>query len=448
MKRLIACLILTLSLVAIVQPALAATQIQEVTSPGGITAWLIEDHKLPLLALHFAFRGGVEQDPVDKQGLATFTMGLLTEGAGPNDATAFQQALADHSITLNFGAGRDALFGSLKALTSDRETALDLLQAALTQPRFDGDAIERQRAQQFAALRYKLGDPGWQGRYAMFQTLFGTHPYGQRSLGSTETLAAISQQDIKAFATDHMARDNLIIAVAGDITAAELGTALDHAFGGLPAKAKLTAIDDFKLPAKPAMILLQRQGTQTEMMFVMNGPKREDADWYADTIANYILGGGGFQSRLMHDVRDEKGLTYGIDTDLSPMEHGGLIVGDAAVANPKTGEAWQVAHATMQNFYDKGVTEVEVQSAKDYLTGELPLAMTSTDKIAGLLVGLQMDRLGVDHLDQRNDIIRAVTVDQVNAAIRRWFDPANLSLCMVGKPAGPEPTVTRELVHN
>ena len=424
-------------LLSLFLPSLAhATDVQEVESRGGIKAWLVEDHKLPLIAMGFAFRGGVEQDPADKQGLATLTMNLLTEGAGPYDAAAFQKKLADHSITLHFGAGRDALNGSLKALSADRHEAFNLLALALTQPRFDAKDFERLRGEQLTALRTQLADPGWQARYALLHNVFRGHPYGGRRLGTTQTLAAITCDDIRGFSASHLARDNLVVAVAGDIPAAELGAALDQIFGKLPRRADLVPISEIEWPQNVARILVPREGTQTELLFAMPGPKQDSSDWYAVQIANYALGGGGFSSRLMQDVRDKKGLTYGISTELAPADHAGMIVGQAATDNPKTREAWEIAQATMRRFYDDGATLGEVNSAKDFLTGSLPLALTSTDKIAGALVTLQLERRDPNYLDKRNDLFRNVSLDEVNIAIRHWFNPDRLTLAMVGKSDG------------
>jgi zinc protease len=319
-----------------------------------------------------------------------------------------------------------------------------LLHDALAKPRFDNEAIERLRAAQMAALTAQFGNPGWQARYALFQRIFGSHPYGERRLGTPKTVAAITRADIVAFAAHHLARDNLIVAVAGDMTRQQLSAALDQIFGDLPKHAHLAHISEIAWPNAPATILVSRAGTQTQLLFALPGPKRKDPDWFAAEIANYVLGGGGFSSRLMQDVRDKKGLTYGISTDLSPMEHGGMIAGEAATDNPKTAEAWDTARDTMKNFYENGPSDDEIAAAKDYLTGSLPLMMTSTDEIAGLLADIQLQRLGRDYLDRRNDLIRAVTKDDVQKAVRRWFNPDNITLSMVGSPENMQPTITRE----
>lgn len=424
-----------------------ATQIQTVTSREGIKAWLVEDHKLPLIALHFAFRGGAEQDPAAKQGLAHLAMNMLNEGAGPYDAEAFQQELSDHSVSLRFDAGRDALRGSLKTLSADKDTAFRLLALALTEPHLDLHDFERKRGEQASAIRAQFANPDWQARYGLFQKIFAAHPYGQRRLGSLKTLAGITRDDLQNFLATHVARDNLVIAVAGDISPSQLAALLDQIFGKLPRHAHLAKIGEVDASEDTAVILTPREGTQTELVFAMPGPKQDDPDWHAAEIANYILGGGGFSSRLMQEVRDKKGLTYGINLALSPAEHAGLIFGEAATDNPKTKEAWELVLVTMRHFYDDGVTDKEIESAKDYLTGSLPLALTSTDRIADVLVDLQLDHRSTAYLDQRKDIIRNVRPEQVQASIQRWFNPERVTLSMVGKPEGMVSTQTRSLVR-
>ena len=425
-----------------------ATVVQDVVSAKGVHAWLVQDDKLPLISMSFAFRGGVEQDPVDKQGLADLTCELMTEGAGSYDAAAFQQQLADHSIAMDFSAGRDQIIGSVKMLRSEADVGFDLLHLVLTQPRFDPKEIENKRDRQLMALRMQLGSPEWQARYGLFQKIFAHHPYGQRHYGSIQTLEAITPVDIKTFAADHIARDNLEIVVAGAISASELRVVLDDVFSDLPRHAKLSPIADVVWPSSTTVTLIPREGTQTELLFAMPGPKRDDPDWYSVEIADYILGSGGFSSRLMQDVRDKKGLTYGINTGVSPMDHGGVIVGEAAVDNSKAKQAWDTILETIHHFYDDGVTDKEIAAAKDYLTGSLPLTMTSTDHITAVLLNIQLQDLGRDYLDRRNDIIRKVTAEDVDRAIHRWFDPDRLSLSMVGQPEGIPPTNTQPLVRD
>lgn len=427
-------------------PAKAA-HIQEITSGGGIKIWLVEDHKLPLVSVHFAFRGGVEQDPISKQGLANLSMELLAEGAGPYDAAAFQQKLSEHSIEMKFGAGRDSLNGSMKALSADRQQAFGLLALALAQPHVDVKDFERERDRQLTAIRSQFANPGWQARYGLFQKIFSDHPYSQRRLGTIKSTSSLTRDDVKNFITTHLAQDNLVVAAAGDITGAELAKIVDQTFGQLPPHAHLANIHEISWPPEQAVIFVPREGTQTELLFAMLGPKDSDPDFDATEVANYILGGGGFSSRLMQDVRDKKGLTYGINTGLSPAAHGGVILGEAATDNPKTKEAWDIIQSTMRHFYDDGVTDKEVTAAKDYLTGSMPLALTSTDRIAEKMVELQLDHHPVDYMDKQSEHIRKLTNDDVESAIHHWFNPDHVVLSMVGKPEGMAPTETRSMVR-
>ncbi|MGE3623936.1 MAG: M16 family metallopeptidase, partial [Bdellovibrionales bacterium] len=268
--------------------------------------------------------------------------------------------------------------------------------------------------------------------------------YGQRSLGSPRTLTAITKDDIHDFAAAHLARDNLVVAAAGDISPEELKVVLDRVFGDLPAKSTLTPVADVVWPGEPASILVPREGTQTVLMFARPGPRRDNPDWYAAEIVNYILGGGGFTSRLMHEVREKNGLTYGIDTGLAPMDHAGMLIGSANADNPKAARAWDLTRRVWRDLYENGVKPEEVKAAKDYLTGSLPLTLTSTHAIAEVLVGIQIERLGRDYLDRRDDYLRAVTDEDIQNVIKKWFDPEAATLVMVGKPENVTPTRTSE----
>ncbi len=413
-----------------------AIDVQVVTgNKTGVKAWLVEDHKLPIISLRFSFQGGIEQDPADKQGLGALTLQALTEsGAGPYDAAAFQQRLADQSITITFGAERDELVGGIKCLSADKKAAFDLLRLALTSPRFDAADIERLRARQLSGVLSQYGDQRWQARNALLNDIFPNHPYNQRRLGSQQSLKAITRADIQTYAAAHFALDNLTVAAAGDITPAELSAALDRIFAGLPSRAVLKTIPEVPEIGSSSPIVIRRDGTQTSMIFALSGPKRDDPDYYAAEIANYILGGGGFVSRLMQEVREKKGLTYGISTMLISAQRSGQIIGETDVDNPRATEAHTLIRTVFRRFRDEGPTSREVEAAKDYLTGAMPLILTSTDKIARVLVYLQRNNLGRDYLDRYKEIIHDVTVQDVTRVVTRYFNPEKMSLVLVGKP--------------
>lgn len=439
---------LALVFVALIAPRAAlAVDIEEVIGPKtGVKAWLVEDHKLPIVALHLAFQGGGEQDPENRQGLASLTMNALTEGAGDLNAAAFQQRLANRSISMGFSAQRDQLSGGMKCLSADKDEAFELLHMALTSPRFDTADIERLRGQHLSAVKMQFSDPNWQARYALFQQIFSKHPYNQRIYGTTQTLAAITRDDIKAFAAAHMALNTVTVAVAGDITPDELAKALDKLFKDLPANAKLKPVADVPEPKGNLSILVRREGTQTNVLFAMPGPKRDDPDYYAAEVANYILGGGGFASRLMQELRDKEGLTYGISMGLMPMQHAGLMMGQSAIDNPKIAVALGIIKDTMRRFRSEGPSEREIEAARDYLTGSMPLALTSTNKIASLLVEMQREKLGRDYLDRYGQIIRSVTARDIERVLDKYFNPDKMTMVLVGNPDKVVVDMTKETV--
>ncbi|MDD5587445.1 MAG: pitrilysin family protein, partial [Alphaproteobacteria bacterium] len=265
-----------------------------------------------------------------------------------------------------------------------------------------------------------------------------------RHLGTMQTLKSLTRDDVKTFTAGRFAHDNLLVAVTGNITPAELANRLDEIFGALPARARLTPISAAAWPEKPAVILVPREGTQTDMLFTLPMLHRADPDWYAAEIVNYILGGGGFSSRLMHEVRDKSGLTYGIRTALAPMDHASMLVGEAAADNPKAGKAWDETEQVWRALYKNGVTDDEIAAAKAYLTGSLPLKLTSTGAIAGALLEMQIDNLERDYLARRDDLIRRVSAEDVRRVIQRWFNPDELTLALAGEPEGVTPTITQE----
>ncbi|HAX90693.1 MAG TPA: peptidase M16 [Rhodospirillaceae bacterium] len=420
--------------------------ITEVTSASGVKAWLVQDSKLPLIALRFAFRGGVETDPADKQGLAVLTTTMMMQGAGAYDDSAFQERLAASSIAMEISAGRDYVAGEVKTLSRKKEEAFHLLALVLTQPRFDQTVLDRVRGQQQTAVTAQLAKPAWQARYALYTHLFGAHPYGYRSLGTVASLNKITREDMVSFTQSRFARDTLFVSVVGDITPDELRTRLDQLFGALPEKAKTQDIAPVTLPEKPMSVLTKREGTQTNIIFAAPTLMRRDPDWYAAEIANYILGGGGFIARLMKAVRAREGLTYGIATGLAPTEKTSLLMGGFDVDNGKAAEALALVKRVWQDFYAKGVSEDEVQAAKDYLIGSAPLSLTSTDAIADALLSMQTQELGIDYLDRRDALYRTVTREDVSRVITQYFAPSALSFSFVGKPDGVTTDKVQDLV--
>ncbi|ALG69707.1 zinc protease [Azospirillum thiophilum] len=443
MRSGIAAFFLAIVAMALTAPLPArAMDIKRVVSPGGIEAWLVEDHKVPVLALEWAFEGAGGSDPKGKEGLANLVTTMLDEGAGPYDSQAFQARLQDNAIALGFDAGRDGFSGSLRTLTERRGEALELTRLALTEPHFAQEALDRMRASIMASLKRDLGDPNYVARRQFYATAFPGHPYGGEIRGTLDSLPAIAPDDLRAFVKGQFGRDRLVVAATGDISPEELGKALDIVFGGLPARTDAPAIPDATMAGLGQTILLPRPTAQTVMLMGQPGVKRDDPDWYAASVMNYVLGGGGFGSRLMEEVREKRGLSYGVYSYLIPMDHAAVVMAGGSTVNAKAGQALDIIRQEWARMARDGLTDQELADAKTYLTGSFPLQLGSTQSIARILLQVKRDELGIDYLNQRDRYINAVTQADIKRVAQRLLDPAKLLTVLVGKPEGVSPTRT------
>ena len=413
-----------------------AIEVQQVKSPGGITAWLVQDKLNPIISIRFAWRGGAALDPEGREGLARMAAALLTEGAGDMDARSFRAALEDRSISLSFDSSFDQFGGSLQMLTEQRDKAADLLALALTKPRFDSDALTRVRSQVLARLRRDAESPETVAQVRLFAEVFAGHAYGRRSRGTLESVPRIAPEDLGRFVRERLGRDILVVGVAGDISAAELGRLLDRAFGALPSNSAPARIAEVMPKIDSRTLVSRLKVPQSAIAFAAPGVKRDDLDYYAAYVLNYVLGGGGFTSRLHEEIREKRGLAYSAGTSLGPMRHSALILGSAATANARVKETLDVIHAEWRRMAEGGVTAEELKNAKTYLTGSFPLRLTSLGGIAGMLLGMQIENLGPDFIDRYNSLIEAVGAESVARVARRLLDPARLLVVVVGEPEG------------
>ena len=426
---------LLLALIAFV-PAARAIEIERATSAGGLEAWLVSDHANPMVTIEFTFDGGAALDPPGRAGLAHMVAGLLDEGAGDLNASAFQHRLADLAIEMDFDAGRDSLSGELTTLTENLDDAIALLRLALTRPRFDPDAVERIRGQILAGQRQDSTDPRTLASDAWFATLFPDHPYARRTQGTEQTVRAITTDDLRAFARTRLTRDRLTIGVAGDMTPERLGRLVDTAFGDLPASSDLPEVPTATARAEGSTRVLDRPVPQSVAVFGHGGLARGDPDWYAAYVVNYILGGGGFASRLMEELREKRGLAYGVYSHLLPLDLGPVWMGSVATGNARIGESLDLIRAEWARMAAKGPTGEELADAKRYLTGAWPLRFSSSGAIARILVAMQREDLPPAYLTNRNHLIDAVTLDDARRVAARLMDPNALTTVVVGQPEG------------
>lgn len=415
--------------------------IQEIRTKSGITAWLVEDHSLPIIAMDYSFQGaGAKNDPEGKQGLAQLASNTMDEGAGDLDAQSFQEMLQNHSVSLSFHSGRDHFGGSLKTLREHKNIAFDLLKLALTQPRFDEEAVDRMRLANQTRIRSSVSNPRWIAARITNDRLFEGHPYARNSGGTLSSLDAITTDDLRAFHKG-LGKNQLVIGVAGDITAKELEQHLNSVFGSLPV-VKRKKTDLKALSNLGESYVYKKNIPQTVISVSQPGISRQDEDFYSAYLMNFILGGSGFGSRLMEEIREKRGLTYGIYSYFLDYDETDLLQVSTSTESANVPEMLSLIRDEWRKMIETPVSQEELEQAKSYVIGSLPLSFTSTDSISGVLLSLQLDELPIDYLDQRAANINAVTIKDIKSVSERLLDVEQLTTVMVGQPAGARGDLT------
>ena len=411
-----------------------AMQIQTVKSPGGIEAWLVEDHSNPMMAMRFSFDGGSAQDPAGKDGVANFVSAMLDEGAGELDAAAFQERLEDLAVRLSFSDSQDAFYGNFETLTVNRDAAAGLLAAALNKPHFDKDAAERIRQQILASLVYAAKDPDRVASDEWNALAFGDHPYGRRASGTEQSVSSITPQDLDTYRKKMFAKSNLRVVAVGDINAAELGTLLDKVFGSLPEKADLATVPKIAPATGGKTKVIEMDVPQSVAVFGFGAMPRKDPDFLTAFVLNQLIGGGGFASRLMEEVREKRGLAYSVYSYLQPMRNASIFSGGVATRNDAVKTSIDLIRQELEKVANEGPNETEFANAKSYLTGSYALRFDTNVKIATQLLGLMEEGYGPDYVEKRNAMIEAITLDDARRVAKRLLDTDNMIVTIVGKP--------------
>ena len=413
-------------------PSQAAARIQHLVSPGGIEAWFVQDATVPLIAMEYAFGGGASQDPQGKPGVASLVADLLDEGSGDLDSKTFHERLDRRAIELSFSATRDYFRGSLRMLKDTRDEAFDLLRTSLTSAHFDSTDVERIRSQVMSNLQSETSSPTALAGRKFLQTAFGDHTYGRPTDGSLESVPTIQIADLKTYVSHVLAKDTLKVAVVGDVDPDTLGKLLDKTFGGLPAKASLTAIPDVEAAKPPQRVFITLDVPQTVVTFGGPGILRHDPDFMAAYVVNHILGGGTLSSRLYHEVREKRGLAYSVYESLLWMEHSALFIGNTGTRADRAGDTVEAINKEVRRMAEDGPTQQELDEAKSYLKGSQMLALDTSSKLAQAMLQYQLDKLPIDYIEKRNGIVDAVTLDQAKAVAKRLWGQGLLTV-IVGR---------------
>lgn len=422
-------------ILALALPAQGAVRIEPVTTEAGTLVWLVEDRSIPILALELIFPGGGVLDPEGAEGATALMAALLGEGAGEMDAQAFAAALEDTAGDVSISANRDSVSLTIRTLSENRDSVIELARLALSAPRFDADAVERVRAQQLSSLQRAAVNPNTLASRAFNALAYDTHPYARPTDGTPETVAALTRDDLVAAHRGAFSRGRVFVGAAGDISAGELAVLVDRLLAGLPEDAP--ALPDYaRFTAPPGVSVVEHPAPQSVVAFGHTGLRRDDPDFMAAFIINEIFGGGRFGTRLMVELRERRGLTYGVGTSIASGPHGDSIQGRLSTDNARVAEVIALIRSEWAWLEGGGLTEADLERAQTYLTGAYPLRFDGNAEIASIMASMQFQGFGIDYVNIRNDLVRAVTLDDLHRVARRLYDPEQLVFVVVGQPQG------------
>lgn len=399
----------------------------------GMTLLHSEKTGLPIVTVVVAINAGSLAEPAEKAGLANLTADLLNEGTKSRSSKQISEAIEFVGGSLNTSGGSDYITASLSVLKKDIELGLELLSDIILNPAFSDAEIQRRKKAIKNSIIQQKEDPGAVASKAFAEAVFGKHPYGRPAEGTEESLDGITREDIHAFHKKYYLPNSTIMAVVGDINKNELKSLLDRYFMGWQ-KSDINEISAATpiLEERPKVIRIQKNLTQANIILGHLGIKRDDPDYYAVTVMNYILGGGGFASRLMDNIRDNKGLAYDVHSFFSASKYGGSFQAGLQTKNESANTAIEEVLKEMERIKTEPVADNELSDAKSYLTGSFPLRIDSNKKIAGFLIAVEYYGLGLDYIDNYKKFIETVTKDDILRAAMKWLHEKNYILVVVG----------------
>lgn len=413
--------------------AQAALAIQHWQTPQGARVFFVESHELPMLDIAVDFAAGSARDPAGKAGLAQLTHGLLDQGAGGLSDTAIAHRLADVGAVLSGRLDRDRTGVMLRTLSSaaEKDKALDILARVLQRPDFPQAVVTREKQRLISSIREAEADPGTVASKAFYRALYGTHPYAHDEAGDPAAIARLTRGDLQAFYRTHYSVPNTVISLMGDVTRAEAEAIAVRLTAGLSRAPALPALPK-PVPAAASDTRIAHPSTQSHVLMGTVGMARNDPDFFPLFVGNYVLGGGGFDSRLLKEVRDKRGYAYSAYGYFLPLMEAGPFQLGLQTKLEQTDDALKVAQATLRQFIADGPSEAELTQAKSNLAGGFPLRIDSNRKILDYLSVIGFYRLPLDYLDTWVDQVNAVDVAAVKQAFARRVDPNKLVTVVVG----------------
>lgn len=424
--------LLALALQSVTLTVSAAVNIQHWTTAHGSEVYFVENHALPIVDLNVSFPAGYARDTQASSGLASMTHYLMTLTAGGLDEETLTNRFADIGAVLGGGLDADRASFKLRTLSHAQASALESFSLILHRPDFPQAVLDREKSRVIAGIQEAETEPESIASKAFMQALYGTHPYHLQESGEVATLQAMQAASLQAFYQQYYSARSAVIAIIGDMTAAQAKVVAEQLSAGLPQTEAVPPLPAVSALEAPSTLRLPHPATQAHIMIGQPGNRRGDPDFFPLYVGNYILGGGGFVSRLTEEVREKRGLAYSVYSYFLPMAEWGPFEIGLQTKKAQSAEALQLVNDTLRQFIDKGVTAQELKEAKEHLIGGFPMRIDSNSKILEYLSVIGFYKLPLDYLDTFNDHVRKVTAQQIQDAFQRRIHPGQLVTVIVG----------------
>lgn len=430
-------LLTMLGLLGYIGTAQAGVKIQQWQTASGTEVYFVENHDLPIVDISVNFAAGSARDTAEKSGIAGITRYLMTLGAAGMTDEKIANKLADVGAILGGEFDTDRAAFKLRTLSSAREKsqALDVFTRILQQPDFPADVLEREKARVISGLQESATQPESISSKAFMKALYGNHPYSLDESGEVETVASLRRDDLLNFYKQYYGAKDAVIAMIGDMTREEASAIAEKISTGLPVSTPVQPISPVALPTQPLEQRIAHPASQSHILLGYPGIKRGDPDLFPLYVGNYVLGGGGFVSRLTEEVREKRGLVYSVYSYFMPMAEYGPFQLGLQTKKEQAEDALKLVKETLGNFIRDGITEAELKAAKANIIGGFPMRIDSNSKILDYLAVIGFYKLPLNYLDEYNKNVEKVTAAQIKDAFSRRIKPEHFVTVIVGDPA-------------
>ena len=416
--------------------------VRKVTLQNGLTVFVMPTHRVPLVDFRLVARAGSVNDPAGKEGLASLTADLITQGAGKRTARQLAGEIAFVGGTLEAGAAAEQFTITCNVLKKDYATGLELFRDVIVTPAFPAEEFARKKAEKLGDIASQKDDPATVANNALGPFLMGTNPLAHPVSGWEKSVGALTRADVAAFQKQFITPGNSMLAVVGDVDPDQVVASLESAFAGW--KGSTAAVAGYDAPAavsgRQVVIVSKPEVTQTQIRLATMGVPRNSADYYSIVVANTILG-GGFTSRLVNEIRVVQGLTYGIGSRWSMYRNAGSFVINTFTRNESLRKCIDASLAVVQKLVDQGPSEEELAKARRYLTGQFPLGLQASDALASQILNIEFYGLDPHYLETYTERVNAVTMADVKRVLKQRFGVTDLRILVVSDPKTAKPAL-------